>query len=320
LGRRCAFSYIAGNLTLMDKLFTKLQYINFEPGEFTDEKWRTKDELFELIETFPWEKQREHILIDYTNAGIVIQTNTNHLKLALYYYGKFVLYFFDGGRLYSKSFMGYKEAYPCIAQYFDKGFVELSVFKKENLLFTHISKHFISKDFRYFINKKRIREFFVLTSFYNFIIFLFILFAGVVESIEMDVAVSLCTVLTPLLLFGAILNSFLFFNYYRFMKNKMLILSKGNDDFWYGDIGNIKLYSKKDIERVIVVCSKNPKSYKDGFWSEFAIYKIHFSNNTYPIAFTSLLINKTDFKNKFNKSLQKEEQKMLPFFTELDAE
>jgi len=122
-----------------------------------------------------------------------------------------------------------------------------------------------------------------------------------------------------MLLMGGVINLLLYFNYFRYMKDKMLIISKGCESFWYGDVNNLEQYRKKDIENITIISSYQ-KGSKGNFWAEFAICKIHFSNNTYPIAFTSLLINKDDLKNKLSKDIQIEEYKTFPFFTDLDVE
>jgi len=297
----------------MEKLLSKTQFVDFEPGEFADKQLRTYDEVTSLIDTFPWEKQREHIQIGLTNPGILIETdNPTWLKLALYYNGKFVLYFFDGSNLYSKSFSLRSEAYPFISQYFDKGDIDLSVFKKENLLFKHVAEHFVTNNFEYTVTKKRIREFLQHSSLFNFLTSIVFFIMAVFSLFRHNYTTSIVCFIFMMLL-GGLANLLLFFNYYRYMERKILIISKGNESFWYGNIYNPRLYDKKNIERIEIESSYLQNS-KGNFWAEFAIYKIYFSNKDFPIAFTSLLINKSDFRNKFNPVIIKEVYETFPFF------
>ena len=307
--------YLASIITPMEKLATKTQYVHFEPGEFTDQKLRSYGEVIALIEAFPWEKQREHIQIGLTNPGVLIETTApTWLKLAVYYNGKFVLYFFDGSSLYSKSLMVPSEAYPFIAAYFDKGTVEPAAFKKENLLFKHVAEHFITNDFEYRVTKKRIIEFLRHSSLINFFYLIAFFPLAVFAMFRHNFIVAIiCLVMA--LLFGGLVNLLLLLNYYRYMKPKILIMSKGNESFWYGNFYNPRRYEKNKIEHIDIVSSYISNS-KGNFWAEFAIYKIYFSNNDKPIAFTSLLIDKGDFTSKLNKAIQKEVYETFPFFND----
>ena len=51
----------------MVRLTSKIQYKNFEIGEFIEEEKRTYEEIINLIEKFPWDRERENIKIDLTN-------------------------------------------------------------------------------------------------------------------------------------------------------------------------------------------------------------------------------------------------------------
>ena len=125
-------------------LNSKVQYANFEIGEFSEERERTFEELVELIEHFPWEEQRESIAIDLTNPSITIQRkNDSFLKLSLYYNGKFVLYYFDQEHsFYTKSFTAATDSYGYIRNYFVAPTFDTNDFRKENTLFQNNLKHF----------------------------------------------------------------------------------------------------------------------------------------------------------------------------------
>ena len=66
----------------MTRLISKVQYKNFEAGEFVEVCERTFNETTELIEKFPWTDQRDKIVIDLTNPSITIEgKNNDFLKL-----------------------------------------------------------------------------------------------------------------------------------------------------------------------------------------------------------------------------------------------
>ena len=135
----------------MTRLTSKIQYKNFEIGEFIEEKERTFEEIMELIERFPWELQREKIVIDLTNPSVTIQgKNNDYLKIALFYNGKFVLRYFDQKQtLYTKSISEVTDSYKYIRDYIATSVFDTNDFKKENTLFQDNAKHFISQKFNY---------------------------------------------------------------------------------------------------------------------------------------------------------------------------
>ena len=85
-------------------LNTKIQHINFEPGEFVDIKKRTYEETISCIDNFHWENERDHLQISLTNPSVTIESDINNfLKFGVFYNGKFVLHYFNGYKeLYTK--------------------------------------------------------------------------------------------------------------------------------------------------------------------------------------------------------------------------
>lgn len=53
-------------------------------------------------------------------------------------------------------------------------------------------------------------------------------------------------------LIGGGLNLILFFNYYKYSKNLVLVMSKGNDRFFFGDKEHLHQYNKADITYVVI--------------------------------------------------------------------
>ncbi len=296
---------------------SKVQYLNYEPGEFVEEKERTKQEVIELAESLPWEKQREHIQIDITCPSITIQNGSlSYLKLALYYNGRFVLYFFDGESLYTKSLSGYKEAFATFDYYFEKQSVNLAEFKKENLLFKHVVQHFVSKDFTYIVNKKRVVDFLLESSVVGLAFSIAVLIITVFNISYIPVPFFIFIFLA---LFGALgINILLVNNYYPYVKKRMLKIAKGQDIFWFGDIGNMVQYNKKDVYKVAF---SFPYRHSSGrprtAFNRFAIYTIYF-NNAQHITFNSLLIGTDEMGNKFTIDLREEINRTIPFMHDDD--
>lgn len=58
----------------MITLLTKVQYKDFEPGEFVEVQKRTYDETIKLIEEFPWNRQRDNIVVNHVGGGGTFKT------------------------------------------------------------------------------------------------------------------------------------------------------------------------------------------------------------------------------------------------------
>jgi hypothetical protein len=131
-------------------LLTKTQYGNFEPGEFTAQQQRTYEETIQQIEAFPWEEQRRNLHVGLTGASISIEgKDGDFLKLALYYNGKFILYYLDmDHRLFEQSFMKYSDAYPFILAFFRDGAAPAD-FKQQHTFLQNVATHFKEQDFSY---------------------------------------------------------------------------------------------------------------------------------------------------------------------------
>src|SRR5207237_249153 len=140
----------------MRYLTSKIQYNNFETGEFIDKKERSYEETISLIENFPWTKQREKIIIDLTNPSVTIEgKDGDYLKLAVFFNGKYVLHYFNRDQiLFTKSFVDIRDSFKYLENYFNESF-DTSDFKKEITWFQHNLKHFVSQDFVYTISRER---------------------------------------------------------------------------------------------------------------------------------------------------------------------
>ena len=260
----------------MTRLTSKIQYKNFEIGEFIEEKERTFEEIMELIERFPWELQREKIVIDLTNPSVTIQgKNNDYLKIALFYNGKFVLRYFDQQQtLYTKSISEVTDSYKYIRDYIATSVFDTTDFKKENTLFQDNAKHFISQKFNYEVTPSSACKFLLSTSGINLIFTVIVIaFFSFNHAIEISV-LSASIVLLLIFFIGGGLNLILFFQYYLYTNGKILIMSKGNEIFYFGNKENPTKYNKTEITQFTISRIRNSKH----TLSNFAVVKIELTN------------------------------------------
>jgi hypothetical protein len=240
-------------LIIDNKLTSKIQYNTFEPGEFAEERKRNYEEIVTIIENFPWGKQREKLQIDLTNPSITIQDDIlSYLKLSLYYNGKFVLYFFDGNSLYSKSLLHYNEAYNIIEAYMKTKSINFSEFKKQNVLFKPLKIHFISNEFIYKVDPDKPFKYVSAATIFPLALFLGLIVYFFIKTPFSNLnVVPFIFLLFVFPLLGGI-NLMLTINYFVYSKGKSLRLSKGSNIFQYGDIENPQTFNKSDINEIII--------------------------------------------------------------------
>jgi hypothetical protein len=281
----------------MTLLTSKVQFNNFEVGEFVEEKKRNYEETIDLIEKFPWNKQREKIIIELTNPSITIEGQDNHyLKLAVFFNGKFVLHYLDNEQvLFTKSFVDLIDTYKYLEKYFTKTF-DTTDFKKQNTWLKHNLNHFISQDFKYTVTSQTVKKFLWSTSAISFAYSLFVillfLFKGGIRINEIGIV----TILLSMFLIGGGLNLILFLNYYNYVKDKILIMSKGNDTFYFGKISSPTKFNKSEIVQVTTIQSR---SYKSPI-NAFAVVIIKLRDDTI-IKIPNLLIEHFNLEQKLYK-------------------
>lgn len=296
------------------KLVSKIQYKNFETGEFSETKERTYSETVRLIEDFPWKEQRENIVIGLTNPSVTIEgLSGDFLKLAVFFNRKYVLRYFNNKQeLYTKSFVDIRDSYSYIGAFYEEDVFTPAGFKKETTWLQHNLNYFISKDFRYEVTPKSLWKFLISTSGVNFLIFVstvVLFFFTRIKHHDYILLYVLC--LFYFFLMGGGVNLVLFFNYYQYAKDKVLIMSKGNEIFFYGDKEHTIQYNKKDIVQYTLIKTrsggKNPIS-------DFAIIKIEFENGDV-VRFPSLLIGYRALEEKLYQC-KKVERYRFPFLQE----
>lgn len=292
----------------MTQLTSKIQYANFEIGEFSQEMERTLEDTIELIEHFPWEAQRESIVIGLTNPSVTIQgKNNDYLKLALFYNRKFVLHYFDQDQtLYSKSFSEIEDSYNYIKNYFVSSSLYTNDFKKENTLFQSNLKHFLSQNFHYEVTGKSATRYLFTTSGINLA---FTVIIGFLFLTKRGVPINALTIAIAFLVFfllGGGLNLVLFIRYYLYAKNKILIMSKGNEVFYFGNKENPTKYNKADIMQFTTFLVKNSKH----TISNFALVTIEFKDGSL-IEIPNIIIDHLTLEYKLS-GIQKIERNSLP--------
>jgi hypothetical protein len=232
-------------------LCTKLQFKDFEPGEFANEKQRTCEETIELIAGFPWQEQREHLSIGLTNPSITIEGRSgDFLKLATYYHGKFILYYLDGEQhLYTHSFVDLADSYPFMRSFFNGEF-ETSGFQSQRTPFANNRLHFTTRTFTYTMQTGSTLA---LLSFV-------VLYCSVVSAAAVLVivrphnpmAVKLVMLLIGLFSLGmAITLIAQFANHYRSSKGRILTISRGCPTFYFGSIDRPAAFDKNDIQEIM---------------------------------------------------------------------
>lgn len=291
-------------------MLSKIQYNNCETGEYKEEKDRTLEESIRLIETFPWEEQRKNLRVDLTNPSITLENaGGDFLKLALYYNGKFVLYFLDRHhKLYIKSFFRYSEAYPFIKTFFESQEFDPAGFRRQPTMFSYHAP-FIDQDFHYHATTKDIINFLLRTTSFNFIIGLTLIGTLIYHGLKGGGLPGPLIVFIGILTFafGGGLHMILFSNYYRYAKDKLLIMSRGNDTFFFGPENAPQQFDKKQIAQITRYDSSGRRNAFGGY--EWVSIEFQDGNT---LVIPSLLIDSSDLVKKFPGIDQKEVRTSWP--------
>ena len=277
----------------MTFLTSKIQFNNFEVGEFIEEKKRTYEDTIEIIENFPWNPQREKIVIELTNPSITVESESNeYLKLGVFFNGKFVLHYLDNEQtLFTKSFIDIKDTYKYLKNYFDETF-DTTDFKRERTWLQDNLKHFVSQDFNYTVTAHTVKKFLWSTSAISFAFTIFFIFCFLFRKGIFNYGILIFMILNMFLVGGG-LNLILFFNYYFYAKDKILIMSKGNDVFYYGSINSPSEYNKNEILQFTIISSRSSRSPINGF----AFIKIELKDGTI-IKIPNLLVDHYSLEQK----------------------
>ncbi|HEY4110298.1 hypothetical protein [Puia sp.] len=233
--------------TPKDKLIVKLQYRDYEAGEFTAIHPCDAAETIRLIANYPWEEQRDHISIGLTNPSITIEGPDNDfLKLSPYYNGKFVLHYFDKDHhLFTRSFDTISTVDPVIQSFFGVHPFDPAGFKKETTWLQSNSIHFKTQEFHYALTPARLIGPVLAALFLLVVATVWTL--GFLALTHFSIAFLILPAAMIILL---VRIAALAANHYRSAKDKLLILSKGKDEFSFGNPFSLNTYNKKDIRQI----------------------------------------------------------------------
>lgn len=231
----------------MLEVISKLQFKEFEIGEFFDEKVRAFQECKQIIEEFPWDNERENLKISLTNPSITFHKQIgNYLKLSTSYNQKFVLtYFNESDELYSKFFNHYHESYSFIEEYFEERSFETKYFKKENTFLKNCRQHFITQNFISEVTTNSAIKYLIKTSFISFCLPILIGLIFIFIGYNRFNILGYTSLGFVIFFIGGGLNIILFLNHYLLGKNKKLILSKGKDIFYFGEKQTQTVFKKR---------------------------------------------------------------------------
>ena len=290
-------------------MVSKLNYWNYEGGEFDKEQNRTYDEVIELIETFDWVGQKTHSRIFIGAPSITIQNlNSEYLKLAPSFNERFALYYLDShNKLYKKTFNSFRDSYGDIRAFFESGKYDIHDFRPESTLDGPNSRYFVTQNFEYKVTNKVAKRFFKRSCFFSLILFAIILIPMFFMFDPERLGELAFIFLAFSIISGGTIAPILFFNYYLHDKNKTLIMQKSVDTFFFGNKGDLKKFNKNDIAGYM--------EYQfDTFRSPipfFTAFEIIFKDGS-RICFTNILIDKSLLKDKLYKC-KFEHRKTIPF-------
>jgi hypothetical protein len=293
-------------------LISKIQYRNYEPGEFIEDKERSCDETIHLIETFPWEEQRDHLAISLTNPSVTIQTpDNNYLKLAPFYQGKYVLHYFNTRQqLFTRSFQTCQETYPLIRSFFEPGPFDLTGFHRENTWAQHTAVHFITKDFTFRINPQPTLTY-ACFGLIATIVFIYQFFHTAYVKQPSSSLQLFAWFFSLILTFLWSRLIALFINHYSSAWGKILILSKGKNIFYYGPETRPEPFDKNDIANVITYGAKGRYG-RESTHGRLTRVEILFKSGDF-LNISCLLMMHDDLINRLAPTVRNFEPNIFPF-------
>jgi hypothetical protein len=171
---------------------------------------------------------------------------------------------------------------------------DISDFKRETILLQNNLKNFVTQDFRYELTPRSIRRYITQTSGISLLFSITIIILFLIRKNSINPIV-LSFIGLMIFFIGGGLNLILFFNYYIYLRDKLVIMSKGNDVFYFGDTLNPIEYNKKDILRYGEIASRGRRNPINGF----VIIEIELKNGTI-LKIPNLLIDESDLEKKLS--------------------
>ncbi|GAB2696794.1 hypothetical protein GCM10027037_20940 [Mucilaginibacter koreensis] len=237
----------------MSAFISKLQYKNYEPGEFTDEQPRTLEETLAIIKNYPWETERYMVEVEPTCPSVTVMNELGeYLKLGPYFNHKYCLYYLDAGHhLYEMHVATLEEACVVVTSFYETA-LPLKPFEKHTFSIG-AARHFITRNFEYTFKWIYMLPYLLMGALLTGVFGLqlvSVLFSFYTESTG--------TVIVSLVIFIIGLTVILFnYSTYQKVKNLRLIISRGKNEFYYGTVGEETTYLKSDVRLVKVKRGKN---------------------------------------------------------------
>ena len=276
----------------MDTLTSKVQYSNFEKGEFTNIAPRTFEEVKQQIIDYPWQGQRHGASVELTCPSVTIEQNyDSFLKLGPYFNGKFCLYLCENHQVYDKVCTTLEDSFDIIYNYFLDNNIRHEFEKSTSL--SNPTGHFATGTFEYKVDRERVLWFLSFPVLVLFLPFLMLIIGLLLFSSHAPNLTGLGFLVLLMFIMGGG-NLYLFFNYYRRCKNQVISISKGSDTFYFGEGDDYRVYNKKDISEIRLYEYQNTRS----AWTDYNVYEIDFENGE-QLRFPSLLLKNSLFRKKF---------------------
>jgi hypothetical protein len=276
----------------MDTLTSKVQYSNFEKGEFTNIAPRTFEEVKQQIIDYPWQEQRHGASVELTCPSVTIEQNyDSFLKLGPYFNGKFCLYLCENHQVYEKVCTALEDSFDIIYNYFLDNSIR-NEFEKYQII-TNPTVHFATNSFEYKADLKRIFWFLSFPVLFPFLPFALWMIVKLTTPSSISIWLEIFIFIIFSIGLGGV-NLYLFFNYFRYDKNQVIIISKGLDIFYYGPVDQANAYDKKDIININLYRFENSRA----SWNDYSVYEIEFKDGR-QIRFSSLLLSHWLFGKKF---------------------
>ena len=286
-------------------MIVKLQYKNFEPGEFTEIRDRSFSETIGVIGAFRWEAQRDQLRVGLTTPSVTVESPTGEfLKLALYYSGKFVLYYIDcRHHEFRLVLTAYGDAAESIRAFFQNSSAPPDGFISQQTLWQKVMVHFRTGDFTY---KTTLAT---AASMIGLLCLFLIVPAVFNASILASGKHTLWPLLIPalgFLIFGTA-QTLLLVNHYRSAKGKVLILSRGLQGFAYGPVADPRRFNKQDIAEIITHGMRGR-----GGYPVTTRVEIYFKDGQ-SINISCLIISQETLVSKFPDCPQTRDKILFPF-------
>lgn len=271
----------------MPEFISKLQYKNCEDGEYYDEKPRNLEETLELIKNFPWQRE-QYADLGLTGPSVtILDKKGNHLKAGIYYGGRFSLYYFDTSHhFYDYRNITIDKVYDAVTDFFN-GYVRLDNFEK-HIFEPGKKRYFITEKFDYRVNPWKVLLLTIIWDLY-FILFSVLSIVFLIK-IREPFGLLFAVVAIP---FGYIIILILWKCYFK--RGQHLQISRGNDEFFFGDSADENvLYNKTDIDKITRYDDTSGRSP-----NTIDIFEILFKDGS-TIVFTNSLISGTTLASKFS--------------------